>query len=49
MIESFHHKILPVMAVQWHPEMMVSVPLPDTSDPMPVFRHFYQMIAAKTT
>ena len=43
-VEAFHHRALPVIAVQWHPERMcLRHARPDTVDGLPVFRHFLGM------
>ena len=47
LIEGYHHQALPIFSVQWHPELMVFTPVPGTGDPMPVFRHFYQLLTAR--
>ena len=46
LIESFQHRSLPIVAVQWHPELMVHNPLPGTGDPMPIFQYFNSLLSA---
>lgn len=45
LIEAFQHISLPIFATQWHPELMALNPMPDTADPMQVFKFFISKLS----
>lgn len=43
-LEGIYHRTRPILALQWHPELLVDKPLEGTVDPMAVFRHFDSLL-----
>ena len=42
-IEGFEHESLPIFAVQWHPERLVSLENAETVDGLKLFQHFISL------
>ena len=43
-LEGIYHRTRPILALQWHPELLVDKPLEGTVDPMAVFRYFASLL-----